>query len=232
MSLIVFDFDGTIADSVVIFIEATNHLAKEFGYLPLAPDQLPDLRRLSLQGMARQLGIPRWKLPFFLRRFRQELTGLLIDLKLIDGMHTALMAIHHQGYHLGIVTANSRQNVEHFLRQEQIRPLFEFIDGGQILAGKVRSLKKLAKLNPVNPKHLIYIGDEINDIKAAKQVGVTSIAVTWGFNDRTALATLAPDFLVDHPDQLLAAITQVHPPLGSPPSPSPPSWQGRKRDFS
>ncbi|NJK30234.1 MAG: HAD-IA family hydrolase [Acaryochloris sp. SU_5_25] len=218
MSLIVFDFDGTIADSVVIFIEATNRLAPEFGYSPFAPDQLPDLRRLSLQGMARKLGIPRWKLPFFLRRFRQELTRLLIDLKLIDGMDTALITIHHQGHRLGIITANSRQNVEHFLLQEEIRPLFEFIDGGQILAGKVRSLKKLVKLNPVYPKHLIYIGDEINDIKAAKQVGVTSIAVTWGFNDRTVLAAQATDFLVDHPDQLLAAISQVHTPISSPPS--------------
>jgi phosphoglycolate phosphatase-like HAD superfamily hydrolase len=147
-----------------------------------------------------------------------------MDLKLIDGMHTALMAIHHQGYRLGIITANSRQNVEHFLQQEQLCSLFEFIDGGQILAGKVRSLKKLEKLNPANPKHLIYIGDEINDIKAAKQVGVTSIAVTWGFNDRNTLAEQAPDFLVDHPDQLLAAITQVHPPIDSPLSPLSQSW--------
>jgi phosphoglycolate phosphatase len=85
--------------------------------------------------------------------------------------------------------------------------LFEFIYGGQLLSGKTRSLKKLVRLNRARP--LVFVGDETSDVKAAKQNRVTSVAVSWGFNNREVLAEAAPDFLIDHPEQLLSEITQL-----------------------
>ncbi len=209
MSLIIFDFDGTIANSLVMFIEATNRLAKDFGYSPIASTQIAYFRTLSLQGVALELGIPIWKLPCYLQRFRQELTRLIADLELIEGMDTTLMTMKQQGYRLGIVTANSRQNVEYFLDKYDLDHLFEFVYGGKILSGKARTLKKLARLNAVDPKQLVYIGDEINDVKAANRTGLTSVAVSWGFNDRQVLTAQTPDFFVNHPEQLLGIASQV-----------------------
>lgn len=209
MSLISFDFDGTIANSLVMFIEATNRLAKDFGYLPLSPTQISHLRTLSLQEVAQELGIPKWRLLCYLQRFRRELTHLITDLELVDGIEVTLMAMKTQGHRLGIVTANSRHNVDYFLSKYEIDHLFEFIYGGQILSGKTRTLKKLAKLNADEPSPLVYVGDEINDVKAAKQAGLTSIAVSWGFNNRAVLAKQAPDFLVDQPNQILESIPAV-----------------------
>jgi phosphoglycolate phosphatase len=206
MDLIIFDFDGTIADSLEIFIEATNRLAGDFGYQKISSSQISLFKMLSLREMIRQLKIPTWKLPFFLRSFRKELNHLIIDLQLVDGMREALLDINQQNYHLGIVTSNSRQNVESFLHLKELHHLFEFIYGGQVLSGKARVLKNLARLNRAKSKQLMFVGDEVSDVKAAKQVGLANIAVSWGFNDREVLVKSAPDTLVDHPEQLLTAI--------------------------
>lgn len=210
MRLIVFDFDGTLADSLGIFIEATNRLARDFRYEPLSPVQIELMRKLGIQEIAQELGIPKWRSLCYLQRFRQELTRSIDDLSLVEGIETALHNLKSEGYRLGIVTANSRRNVEYVLQKYAIDHLFEFIYGGQILSGKRRTLKKLARLKATDPKELVYVGDEINDVKAAKQVGLTSIAVSWGFNDRTVLAEKTPNFLLEHPDQILQSLSQGH----------------------
>jgi phosphoglycolate phosphatase len=206
MDLIIFDFDGTIANSLEIFIEATNRLARDFGYQQLSPSQILLFKTVSLREAIAQLEVPGWKLPFFIRRFRQELNRLIVNLELIDGMKEALLDIHQQGYHLGIVTSNSRQNVANFLDLQGLYHLFDFIYGGQVLSGKARTLKKLAKLNRLQSEQLIFVGDEIGDVQAAKKAGLANIAVAWGFNSREVLLKSAPDILIDRPDRLLAAI--------------------------
>ncbi|WP_299492697.1 HAD-IA family hydrolase [Acaryochloris sp. IP29b_bin.137] len=207
MRLIVFDFDGTLADSLGIFIEATNRLAKDFRYEPLTATQVELLRKLGMQEVAQELGIPKWRSICYLQRFRQELTRRIDDLALVEGIKPALCNLKTEGYRLGIVTANSRRNVQYFLEKNEMDHLFEFIYGGQILSGKVRTLMKIVKRNAVEPHQLVYVGDEVNDVKAANQVGLTSMAVSWGFNNRSALAEQKPDFLMDYPEQLLEAIT-------------------------
>jgi phosphoglycolate phosphatase-like HAD superfamily hydrolase len=49
---------------------------------------------------------------------------------------------------------------------------------------------------------MIYIGDEIRDVKAAKKAAIPVAAVGWGFNSAGALEAFSPDFLLSHPDDL------------------------------
>lgn len=209
MSLIIFDFDGAIADSLLVFIEATNRLAKDFGYPQVSSAQIPQIKNLSSREMIQQLAIASWKMPFFLRRFRQELHQLTPNLQLIDGMRETLEEINRQGYRLAIVTSNARQNVERFLHMQGLHPLFEFIYAGQVLLGKARVLRQLVKRYRLNPRQVICVGDETRDIEAAQQAGLRFIAVSWGLNSREVLAKHAPDVLIDRPEELLAAVTQM-----------------------
>jgi HAD superfamily hydrolase (TIGR01509 family) len=210
MSLIIFDFDGAIADSLEVFLEATNRLAKDFGYPQVSLAQIPQIKNLSSREMIQQLAIARWKMPFFLRRFRQELNQLTPNLQLVDGMRETLEDISQQGYRLGIVTSNARQNVERFLHIQGLNHLFEFIYAGQVLLGKARVLRQLVKRYRVDLRQVICVGDETRDIEAAQQAGLRIIAVSWGLNSREVLAKHAPDVLIDRPEELLAAVTQVH----------------------
>lgn len=209
MSLIVFDFDGTIADSLEVFVTASNRLALEFGYPQVSLEQIPEIQKLSSREVLRQLAIPQWQIPFFLRRFRREVNLLVPELQLISGIQAPLIALHQAGYQLGIVSSNARQTVEAFLQHQALLDRFEFIYAGQVLLGKARALRSLVKQYGVDPSQVICVGDETRDIEAAQQVGVKMLAVSWGFNSREVLASYSPDLLIDQPDQLVAAIQQL-----------------------
>jgi phosphoglycolate phosphatase-like HAD superfamily hydrolase len=141
MNWIIFDFDGTIADSFDVFVEAANRLALAFGYPPISLEQIPEIKNLSSQQVLQRAAIPAWKMPFFLHRFRQELRSLQSELRPIDGICSTLTSLHHQGYQLGIVSSNARQTVEDFLLLYELRHLFQFIYGGQALLGKSRTFQ-------------------------------------------------------------------------------------------
>ena len=77
------------------------------------------------------------------------------------------------------------------------------------MSGKAKTLKKIARYSQIEPRKIIFIGDEVGDVKAAKRVGFYSIAVSWGFNDRQALEQHSPDAVVDHPQQLALEIIRL-----------------------
>jgi phosphoglycolate phosphatase len=209
--LVIFDFDGTIVDSLEICVESANLIAKDFGYQPVSLAEANALRGFSSREIIHLMGIPTWKLLFFLRRFRREVGRQVDQLQPVEGIQEMLVHLLEQGYTLGIVTANSRQNVERFLHFHGLDKLFEFIDGGKVIAGKTRALQRLARVHrkTSSPRNLFFIGDEIIDVEAAQAAGFNSIAVSWGFNTRAALAQAGPDALVDKPEELLVAINKL-----------------------
>nr|WP_232826105.1 HAD hydrolase-like protein [Cyanothece sp. BG0011] len=52
----------------------------------------------------------------------------------------------------------------------------------------------------------MYIGDETRDINSAKKSHVKSVGVTWGFNSSEALEKEKPDFLINHPHELITIL--------------------------
>jgi phosphoglycolate phosphatase-like HAD superfamily hydrolase len=63
-------------------------------------------------------------------------------------------------------------------------------------------LRKILKQNKLKPADVIYVGDEMRDIEAAKSVGIEVVAVTWGFNDESRLENEAPTVLVRNRPEL------------------------------
>ena len=103
---------------------------------------------------------------------------------------------------MGVLTSNSKENVEKYLKKRKITEI-KFVYSNSNLWGKSKSLEKIIKEQKLNPDETMYVGDEVRDIEAAKNAGVKSCAVTWGFQDKELLATVGPDFLIEKPRQLL-----------------------------
>lgn len=209
MTLIVFDFDGTIADSLGVFVQAANRLVTEYGYPQVTEEQIPAYRSLSSREVLQQLTMPKWQLPFFLRRFRRELNARVEDLQPIPGMPAVIQELHQQGYQLGILSSNAQKTVLKFLDTHQLTPYFDWVAGGQILLGKDRVLRRMVRMQNLNPQQVICIGDETRDIEAARQVNLKMIAVSWGFNTHAILANYHPDALIDSPEELVTTVHQL-----------------------
>jgi phosphoglycolate phosphatase len=199
---IIFDFDGTLADSMHILVEITNELANEFGYRPVTPQQITDLQKLSSRQILKMSGISLWQIPFLMRRFRLAFRQKIHEVKLFPEIIPTLKTLKLSGYKLGIVSSNSVENILAVLRQHQVDHLFSFIDSSSVF-GKGRAIRSSLRANYIRREDAIYVGDEIRDIDAARRSKIPSIAVTWGFNHADTLITHQPDYLIDQPQEIL-----------------------------
>jgi phosphoglycolate phosphatase len=203
---VIFDFDGTIADSHNKIIEIINRLSDEFGYPPVDDEELTRLKNSSSKEILKNAKISLFKIPFLVRRVQRELREEIDDLHLIEGVREALLELKDRGYQLGIITSNVKNNVLAFLETNDLDRLFDFIYSGTNLFGKHRTIKRVLKRHNLKVDRVIYIGDETRDIVSSRRSKIKVIAVGWGFNSVEVLEQYQPDLLVHHPQELLEAI--------------------------
>jgi HAD superfamily hydrolase (TIGR01509 family) len=207
MKVILFDFDGTIVNSLSTILTVTNRLSTEFGYPPIDAETFRKLQNLSSRQVFQELDISIFKLPFLARRFNREYAREVPTLPFIPGMKETLLDLKKQGHWLGIVSTNSSKNIQAFLKYQGIYEQFDVVSCSLSLFGKNRLIQRILRQHQFLPENAIYIGDETRDIEAARRSGVTAIAVTWGFNSEAVLNSHQPDFLLKHPSQILQVLS-------------------------
>lgn len=205
MAAIIFDFDGTIADS---FDYVADFLTKEAG-LTLDKQQRQALRGLSMAAMARQLGFHWWRMPRLFLRGRHSMNKVIKQLQPVKGMPDVINALHAEGHELFIVTSNTVKNVHKFLHRRELQTYFVEVYGGISLFGKAPALRRLLREHYFHLDNAIYIGDELRDIEAAKFLKLRVVAVSWGFARRSDLESRRPDAIVESPDELLSFLENV-----------------------
>lgn len=207
--VIIFDFDGTIADTVDALVSLANSLATEFGYAQITPEELVILRNLTSREIFKYSGIPLFKIPFLLKKVKRELKNKIPELKPIVGIREALVELKDNGNRLGIITSNSKGNVKQFLEINNLDSLFEFIHTGVTIFGKTTIINNVLRQKQIKTEEVIYVGDETRDIEASKKAHIKVIGVTWGFNSEEALLKQNPDDLIHHPHELVEVIRNI-----------------------
>lgn len=208
---IIFDFDGTIADTFQTILEIGNRLSIELGYgekrkelglEKITKKDIEKMRNSMPKDLIKKYKFPMRKLPFVLKRIRQELNKKIAFVKPIKNIKNVLWKLKNNGYKMGILTSTSEENVRKFLKKNKLE-LFDFIYSGSSIFGKHKVMKSLLKKQKLKRKEVIYVGDETRDIEAAKKAKVKIISVTWGFNTKQILKKQKPDFLIDKPKELM-----------------------------
>ena len=199
--LVVFDFDGTLADSYEELIKSYNSIAPEYGTQKIDDEYAQELKDQSPQEILAHLGINRIKLPFLARKLNRVFAEKIDTIKPFNGITTALQKL-SKDYHIGILTSNSRENVEHFLSKHNLKEYIQFIVSDVGAFGKTKALQHMIELSRQTPDKSIYIGDELRDGRAAQNVGIPFGAVTYGVNSSRILKTVNSVFMINSPDQL------------------------------
>ena len=200
---LVFDFDGTIADTLGETRRIFNRLAPDYGIREVAEHELDHLRHLSLKELLEHLHIPKRRVPALIARGTGMMRGNITQLQMIAGMSEVLIELRRHVRSFGVLTSNATANVDLFLRTHGLRDQFDFISSTSKLTGKAKHLKAILKTFSLRPGELLYIGDEVRDVKASQKAGIPIAAVTWGFNSRESLAASKPDYLFDQPIDFL-----------------------------
>lgn len=208
--LIIFDFDGTLADTLGALMRISNRLAPEFGYLQIGDEQLANLKYLSSWEIIKLSKVALWKLPFLIKRVKEEFPQEVRNVKLFPGVIEVLNTLKAQGYRLGIVSSNAEANIRALLNQNKIEHLFDFVNSASTF-GKGKAIAKLIRQYQCLKSDVIYIGDEIRDIQAARSIEIRVVSVGWGFNAPLALIDRQPDLLITKPLALVDALARFYP---------------------
>lgn len=201
---IIFDFDGTIADSLPLVIRLYEEMLRSGEPMPL--EEIERLRGMSLLQVGRELRIMPWRVPLLLGRGRARMRREIGSVDIFPGMSELIRKLHEEGHTLYVVSSNSVRNIRPFLKRYGLNKQFKHLYGNAGLLGKGRLLKLVAKRNHLHLDETIYIGDEVRDIEAAKKAGMRIISVTWGYNTEAVLRDHLPDFIAVKPTDILTAI--------------------------
>jgi phosphoglycolate phosphatase len=197
--LIIFDLDGTLADSFAFFVSVHNQLADRHGFRRIAPAEIDALRGRSARDVMRHVRLPRWKLPWVARSFVRLMRAA--DIPLFAGVGPMLQQLERSGAALALVSSNAADNCRRILGDAHWQRLVHVECGASIL-GKRRRIARVLRATGIEPARAIYVGDQITDAEAARAAGVAFGAVAWGYATRASLERLQPAHLFDAVEEL------------------------------
>ena len=212
---VVFDLDGTLADTAPDLTSALNHALVALGRVPVPEAEVRDMvghgaRALLRKGLAATGTVTAELIetgfPVFLAHYEAHIADRS---RPFPGVEAALDALAGHGVALAICTnkfeALARQLVDTLGWNDR----FAAIVGGDSLAvRKPDPAPLLLAINRAAGGPAAFVGDSITDTETAKAAAVPCVAVSFGFSDRPTEA-LGADRLIDHFDELLATLEQL-----------------------
>ena len=203
-SIIIFDFDGTLADS---FDFVSDFLTRQAGKEGL---KLEERRRryagLTMWEMAQKLRIPLWRALWLFFHGRRVMTRHINEIKPFPGMRQVVKTLHGGGYQLFALSSNRNANIQIFLKQHGLEEYFTGTQGSASILGKPLALRRLLWHYNLEAQDCVYIGDEAGDIEAAHRMHMHAMGVTWGYNNTRKLKQAKPYAVVDTPAELVSVL--------------------------
>jgi phosphoglycolate phosphatase len=204
-SLVIFDLDGTLADSFPWFLGVLNTVAREFRFREVAEGDIEPLRHGSVRNVLRKLDVPLWKVPRIAHRMRALKRADMAHIPLFPGVGAMLRALADAGVTVALVSSDSEANARDMLGTSNAALIAHFACGAALF-GKAKKFKRVMRQASVAPDATIAIGDEVRDIEAARDVGIACAAVTWGYTAPEALRAQKPDAMLRRMEDIVAML--------------------------
>ena len=194
--LLVFDWDGTLADSTALIGEALQKACGDIG-LPV-PDTVSarHVIGLGLDDALRSVApsLARARYPELTARYRHHYLAREDEIALFDGARELLSELDAAGYLLAVATGKGRSGLDRALARNGLLGAFHATrcaDEGFPKPHPDMLLHLMDRLG-TEPADTLMIGDTTHDLELARNAGVAAVAVTYGAHAREPLARLAP----------------------------------------
>ena len=197
--VLILDYDGTIVDSLKNVCEGFNYAAKRFGLRERTKKEVASLYLDNIYDSLVKIGIPKEKLPDFMSDMRDKYSENKV--KVFPKMKEIIDLLRKENKVL-IITSNYEKTITEPIKENDIE-----VD--EIL-GAEKGLSKVEKIGVLKREYpdaeIFYIGDTVGDMKEAREAGVKSIGVSWGYHSRKTLEKAKPDYIADKPEELLEIV--------------------------
>lgn len=205
---IIFDFDGTIADSGRIAFNAINKMSEKHGFDKLEWSQIDKLRAMTVKERSKYMGVPMYKMPLIVPEFYSYYKEEMVDMDINEGIIDLLDNLNNMGYKLAVISSNSEHNIKEFLTKKDVK-IFEDIICSKKIFSKDKIINKYLKRKNLSQNEVIYVGDETRDIEACQKSGIKIIWVDWGLDMRDAAAAMNPDYMVSKSEEIYQIIKSL-----------------------
>ncbi len=205
MKYVLFDFDGTIADSKIVMLSAWNKLAEKHHFKKIKIEELSTLKKLSIKERSKLVNFPMYKLPIIIPHLYKLYQQSIKEVNLYVGMREVFEELEKKGYKIVIISSNSRENILEFLRYNKIENI-ESVLCSTLIYRKDKLMNKFLSEKKLSNSEVIYIGDEHRDLVACKKTGIKMIWVGWGYDSFEVVQDEEPDYIVNTPSEILEVI--------------------------
>lgn len=197
--VIMFDFDGVIADSYEVFFEAFTGVCTEMGFDRLnSKEAFLKLFEGNLLQQLLKAGFPLWRLKSLVKRFEPRITAANLKVQPFPGMPELLREL-ATTYPVYIISSNVSPTVEAFCARFAIEGIVDVI-GAEKESSKVKKIRAVRKLHPGHVPY--YIGDTKGDMIEGRKARATTVAAAWGWHPIETLQEAAPDIIARAPAEL------------------------------
>jgi len=199
---VIFDFDGTLADTEEANYVIYQKLAEKYNLRNITMDELGHLKKMNAKEVISYIEVKKRYLPFLLRKGKNLLTQDIENIRLCKpDIFKTIKELKIMGIKTAIITTNSKTNVKLFLEAHDA-DIFDTISSAAMF-GKESKMKKIVRKAKADIKEVLYVGDEIRDINAAKNAGMDIASVGWGYNTIESLKKYEPNYLILEPSELI-----------------------------
>lgn len=205
--LVLFDFDGTLADSFPWFASNFNDLADRYRLPRMGRAELEELRRYDAYQLSRKYKISLWKMAVIGEHLKKLMSRQIDQVRLVEGMQGVIDALAQHGVMMAVVSSNAEENVRRVLGAANAAKMTVFACGVS-LSGKKGKFLQILKKAGVEPDEAISIGDEVRDLKSSRQAKITFGAVGWGYTHPDTLRMHTPEALFSRPEEILKAVLE------------------------
>jgi len=197
---VVFDFDGTIANTLPLVPEIINEVLNRFNRPALSREELSRFMKMHWKDSIKEYGIKWRHLPKYALTAQKVMQGKLDDIALFENIKELIEHL-SENYTTNIISLNSTENIRYVIDKHNIGTIENvFSTRGKVTKKKI--LKKYMKQFNIKKHEMLYVGDELGDIEACKKHDIQVVAVTWGFDTRETLSSGNPDYIVDSPSDI------------------------------
>ena len=196
---VVFDFDGTLADTYPLFRQSFDEVASQFDVSPYRVADEAYIRTLEASNVLRFHGIAPDLMGVFVMRLREGMEKRKEQARLFPGVSEILRRLVANGHSLGILSSNSYSLAVSSLGG--LIDVFAHREFDVSLRDKAGALTKLRDSKASDG--ICSIGDEIRDLLAAETAQVPFAAVSWGYNTIASLCSYGLEKVLDQPSDIM-----------------------------
>jgi len=205
--IFIFDYDGVIADSLDMCIEAFNVLKDKYGFPgELTKEAIAKLPHVTAEAAFGLLGISSENRHRYTGELMTMLQANAIKAKIFDGIGDIFRMVKNSGAYLAINTANGSGTVKKRLQMAGLAELPDYIVGADTPGTKSEKIKHIMEKFSADPDDTYMIGDSMGDITEGRKAGAHTIAVTYGWQPRAVLESVEPEFICESMDELKALV--------------------------